>query len=97
TIVGMNRACAELLGYESPSDAIGVNFAKHLPHPEAEASWSKLLETKRLASYETKLVKTNGQFVWVLHNATVMESSDGQPVEIQSMYLNIDEGKRTEA
>ncbi|HEX4227321.1 MAG TPA: response regulator [Bryobacteraceae bacterium] len=97
TIVGMNRACAELLGYENPSEAIGVNFAKHLPHPEAETCRKKLLETKRLAPYETKLLKTSGESVWVLHSATLMESSDGQPIEIQSMYLDIDERKRTEA
>ena len=97
TIIGMNRACAELLGYENPLDAIGVNFVKHLPHAEAEACRKTLFETKRLASYETKLLKTNGESVWVLHSATLMESSDGQPVEIQSMYLNIDERKRAEA
>ena len=97
TIIGMNRACAELLGYENPLDAIGVNFVKHLPHAEAEACRKTLLETKRLASYETKLLKTNGESVWVLHSATLMESSDGQPVEIQSMYLNINERKRAEA
>jgi len=97
TIVGINRACAELLGYEKPSEAIAINLAKHLPHPEAEAYRKKLLETKRLAPYETKLVKTSGESVWVLHSATLVESSDGQPVEIQSMYLNIDERKRTEA
>ena len=97
TIVGINRACAELLGYEKPSEAIGINLAKHLPHAEAEACRKKLLENKRLAPYETKLLKTSGELVWVLHSATLVESSDGQPVEIQSMYLNIDERKRAEA
>ncbi|MGA8029858.1 MAG: MHYT domain-containing protein, partial [Bryobacteraceae bacterium] len=97
TIVGMNRACAELLGYENPLDAIGLDFAHHLPHPEAEACRKTLLETKRLAPYETKLVKTSGDSVWVMHSATLVESSEGRPVEIQSMYLNIDERKRTEA
>ncbi|MGH9654785.1 MAG: response regulator, partial [Bryobacteraceae bacterium] len=96
TIVGINRACAELLGYEEPSEAIGINFAKHLPHPQAEPWGKELLETKRLASYERKLIKTTGESVWVLHSATLMESSDGQPVEIQSTYLNIEERKRNE-
>jgi two-component system, sensor histidine kinase and response regulator len=97
SILGMNRACAELLGYEDPSDAIGMNFARHLPQPEAEACRKALLQTKRLPSYETRLVKTSGESVWIMHSATLLESSDGEAVEIQSIYLNIDELKQTEA
>jgi PAS domain S-box-containing protein len=97
TILGMNRACAELLGYEDPSDAVGMNFARHLPQPEAEACRKTLLAAKRLPSYETRLVKKSGELVWIMHSATLLESSDGEAIEIQSIYLNIDEVKRTEA
>jgi two-component system sensor histidine kinase/response regulator len=97
TIVGMNRACAGLLGYGDPSDAVGINFSRHLAQPEAEACRKALLETKRLQAHETKLVKTTGESVWILHSATLLESSDGEPIEIQSMYLNIEEMKRAQA
>ncbi|MBV9268941.1 MAG: response regulator [Acidobacteriaceae bacterium] len=97
TIIEMNRACAELLGYQEPSDAIGVNFRVHLLASEAEACAKVLFETKRLPSYETKLIKTDGEAVWVIHSATLLESAEGEPIEIQGTYLNIDGTKRTEA
>ena len=97
TILGMNLACAELLGYEHPSNAVGMNFARHLSQPEAETCRKTLLDTKRLASYETRLVKTSGELVWIMHSATLLESSDGEAIEIQSIYQNIDEVKQTQA
>src|SRR6185312_1703689 len=61
TIVGMNCACAELLGYKDPSQAIGKKLSAHLPPVEFETSRRKLLETKRLRSHETQLIKAHGE------------------------------------
>ncbi len=98
TVIDMNQACLELLGYGRAKEVLGrVIRSVHMPQEDQKSYEELLRNTKRLPARETKLFRTNGSAIWTLHSATVLESLDGAPPEIQGMILNIDELKRTES
>ncbi len=97
TMIDINDAGLELLGYKSRSEVLG-KIIRHLHMPENDRnSYVDLVRaTKRLPARETQLYRTDGSSVWVLHSATLTEFHDGNPPEIQGMALNINQLKRTE-
>ena len=97
TVIDINEACLELLGYRRPEEVLGkVIRSLHMPDEDQKSYLDALSRTKGLPARETRLFTTGGSAIWALHSATLLESRDGCPPEIQGMLLNIDELKRTE-
>jgi PAS domain S-box-containing protein len=97
TVIDMNDACINLLGYKSREDVIGRKVRNvHLPK-DLLKTYSELLETtKQFPARETRLFRKDGSVVWVVLNATLLEFQDGSPPEIHGMLSSIDEWKHTE-
>lgn len=98
TILDMNDACVQLLGYQSREQVVGKIIRNiHMPNDAQKSYIEMLAETKRLPSREIKMLRADGSETWVLASATVLDPQDGSPAEIQGMLLSIDDLKRTES
>lgn len=97
TIIDMNDACVELLGYKSREQVIGKIIRDVHLAPDAQKSYIEMLaENNRQPNRELRMLRADGCEIWVMASATIFYSQDGSPSEIQGMLLSIDELKRTE-
>lgn len=95
----VNRAFAEMLGYESPEDLMADRSLLRLFHPDEH---ERLLgyKDRRLAGedvptrYEVRALRRDGGVIWLENNAHIIEWSGGRA--IQSTNTNITERKLAE-
>jgi PAS domain S-box-containing protein len=99
-ILDVNEAASALLGYNA--EELKTLTAPDFTHPEDIAMDLKL--TRQLFAgeiphfrIEKRLIKKNGEVVWVNLAATVIRSADGEPIYGLGMVEDITERKRAEA
>jgi two-component system, sensor histidine kinase and response regulator len=96
-ILTCNRAFAEILGYRSPEEAIGVNVGTHYAVPEdRERYLAALHERRNLSHYESNLVRTDGVEIRVLENASATFDDHDRIVETRGFLLDITDRRRYE-
>jgi PAS domain S-box-containing protein len=97
TIIDMNDACVQLLGYKTREQVVGKIIRNVHMSDESQKTYVEMLaESKRLPSREIRMLRADGSEMWVLASATLLDPQDGSAPEIQGMLLSIDELKRTE-
>jgi PAS domain S-box-containing protein len=97
TIVDMNQACSDLLGYKSRQEVIGRKIRSvHLSEAVSKTYTELLATTKAFPARQMRLFRTDGSVLWVMLSATVLEFEDGSPAEIHGMMWSIGELKDTE-
>lgn len=97
TMVDMNQACVDLLGYKSRQEVIGNKIRSvHLSEEVSKTYTELLATTKAFPARQMRLFRTDGSVLWVMLSATVLEFDDGSPAEVHGMMWSIDELKRTE-
>jgi diguanylate cyclase (GGDEF)-like protein/PAS domain S-box-containing protein len=100
-IISCNDACARMLGYESSEDLLANHgsIAYFDPH-EQQTVMNELLEHGSVANQEARLLRRDGDVIWVLETLTsspadAEHSLDRTPA-LEGILLDITDRKRTE-
>ena len=100
-ILSANPAFAQILGYDSPEQAIDRIediSEQHWLHPEHRRDLVReVLEEGAVTSFETRLVRMDGQIIWVLINGQPVYDSEGNLLHLEGMVQDITHRKEAEA
>ncbi|THB63348.1 MAG: response regulator [Desulfovibrio sp.] len=89
--VNINQAGAEILGYESPEEIMGIeNITGDLYfRPEDRNVWVDMVRRQgHVNNYELLLKKKDQTMAWVMMNARLAENNDGQEV-IEGFVMDV--------
>ena len=100
TLIEINRAGAELIGY-APEEMIGmraVDLLAPTDQPLLAEPMSELV-TGSISSFEMEhqLVHRDGRPIWVTNNVTVERDADGRAINYHALTMDITERKLAEA
>ena len=101
SIICVNQAFAELLGYDSPrdfeNDSRANNFSRifHIPGFR-EARHASLLEKGEIRQQEAQVRRRDGAVIWVLENARAIRDDQGRPLYYEGSLIDITERKKNE-
>lgn len=100
-IISANPAFARILGYDSPEQLIEeiTDIAEqHWVTPkERQELVREIFEKGAVTSFETRLVRRDGQIIWVLINGQPVFDSKGSLLHIGGMAQDITHRKKAEA
>ncbi len=92
-----NPAAAQLFGYESPQQVIGLPALNlYEGANDREAFLAKLKSEKFVTNYTLKLRRKNGDPVWAMLNASLVESGTGTEEILEGTLVDITERKLAE-
>ncbi len=92
-----NEACARILGFASAAELLQSNAADLFSDGDARAAFlARLRSGPGLTNFETRLSRKDGSDIWVLENATFIDSLTGGPGEIEGTLIDISAQKRIE-
>jgi len=88
-----NARMATMLGYDDPSELLGVDSARFLPEEDRAAAAARA-EARRAGiggQVEARLVRRDGEIVWVLVESTPIlgEALEGQPRPFEGILLMV--------
>ncbi len=97
TIVSLNSALAEMLGYESREELLGSPSADTYFIPERRDDYVRLLHSQGTVSgFEVELRRKDGSPLWASLTARAVRDPSGQIVYHDGIIENITERKRAE-
>jgi PAS domain S-box-containing protein len=95
-IADCNEACAQILGYNTRQELIGVQVRDLIADPEAARTATALLAGQgALTGFEVLLKGKNGKEVWVIANVTLVVNETSTHYE--GTFIDLTERKRAEA
>jgi two-component system, sensor histidine kinase and response regulator len=97
-ILDCNDACARILGYASRDSLLQNSVAAtSYSNPDDLSQFiSRLRAEGSLTNFERRLLRRDGQPVWVLENANLLAASKSSPELIEGTLFDITERKRAE-
>ena len=96
-ILDCNEACARIMGYASRQELMASPVADHYFDPEDRNTFiAKLKKEKSLSNYEYCLRRKDGNPVWLLASAHLVEGRDGVPAVNEETFIDITERKKAE-
>ncbi|MBZ0289652.1 MAG: PAS domain S-box protein, partial [Anaerolineae bacterium] len=100
THIAANHKAADILGYSSVDEIIGLSFRDVVVPDEQEQSLSvvqRLRNGERIAPYERRFRRKNGDIFPVEINVELIRDTAGEPLYLQSIARDITERKKAEA
>ena len=95
-IISCNDACARMLGYVSADELIENNGAIHYFDPaEHDSVRAQLAAEGAAVNEETKLLRRDGDIIWVLQTLTA-SSAHPDDLVVEGIAVDITDRKRTE-
>ena len=96
-VIDCNDAWAHMFGYASALECRGSDARKHYVNPaDREALLMELRQTGSITNHEIRLVRNDGNPLWLLANDVLLPGVQGRQV-IQATVLNITARKQAEA
>jgi PAS domain S-box-containing protein len=96
-LLDCNDALAKILGYASRAELMERQANELYSAPEHRAEWVRRLEAdKTLANFECQLKTKDGETIWVLESATLVEGSAGRPAVAEGTIIDITRRKKAE-
>jgi len=96
-IVDCNDACAQIFGYGSARELIGMPISELYRNAEDRANFiAKLTAAGNILSYEQNLRKRDGSSVWVLGKAHLIKDETGAARGVQGTMIDITDRKVAE-
>src|SRR3977135_3015425 len=96
-ILDCNHAYARILGYASREELIASPVTNRYVHREDQDVFiARLKEEKSLTNYEHCLRRKDGNPVWLLGSAHLVEALDGAPAVREETLIDITERKKAE-
>lgn len=94
----VNHALAKLLGFESPASLLEtVAGAKHQIYVDEErraAFFQDIRETGPVNRYESRVIKRDGEIIWISENAHCLYDNDGRVIGFEGIITDITERKQ---
>ncbi|MGB9488207.1 MAG: response regulator, partial [Terriglobia bacterium] len=94
--IDCNESFAQILGYSSPAEVLGLRVEDCYDVGTREVLISRLKEHKAVASYEICIRRKDGSRAWLLENSSLVENGNGASPEIEGTVIDITERKRAE-
>lgn len=97
-IINVNPAYARILGYQSSDELIGKETLTHQFYASTEdrdQMIAALIKHRKLVNYEVKLIRVDGDTVWVLANVRLVTENSSDPV-IEGILIDNSEKKLAE-
>jgi PAS domain S-box-containing protein len=95
--IDCNDSLAHILGFSSPAELLPYPVEKLYGDPGGrEVFLSQLKKHKALTSYEFRLRRKDGSYIWGLQNSSLIENDNGTAPEIEGTLVDITERKRGE-
>ena len=96
-LLDCNDACARIFGYTSASEMLEHKVPDFYPDLGARDEFLvRLKEQGTLTNFEHLLQKQDGSPVWVLENATLIESGKGEIPQIEGSMIDITNRRQAE-
>jgi len=96
-ILDCNPACARMFGFASPAELMATSIADRYFDPEDyNAFLAKLKEEKSLTNHEHCLRRKDGNPVWLLGSANLVEDKDGVASVNEETLIDITERKKAD-
>lgn len=98
TILDINRAGAEMLGYSSTEELIGLDARYHLyVNPEDRLVFQQLIERKGyVREFETQMRKKDGSIIDVSITSAIRRDKEGNITGYEGFVMDITDKKRTQ-
>jgi diguanylate cyclase (GGDEF)-like protein/PAS domain S-box-containing protein len=97
-IISCNDSTARMLGYESADDLLaGEGSVQYFDPAERQQVMDQLLEKGSAANHEARLLRRDGDVIWVLETLTASTTEHEDSPVIEGIVLDITDRKRTEA
>ncbi|MCI0490713.1 MAG: PAS domain S-box protein [Blastocatellia bacterium] len=96
-ILDCNEAFARILGYDSREEILAAGAAKLYFNPAERKDFLACLQKRRiLTNFEHRLLRKDGNSVWVLENVNLSEGEAGAMPLLEGVLIDITERKETE-
>ena len=97
-LIDCNSACARVLGYESPEELVNMeDFASR--HFYDLGDWKTMLDAlcdkKAVINMETRMIRRDGEVIWVLCNTRLVETQVGDRL-IEGLAIDVTDRKKAE-
>ena len=97
TVISCNDSTARMLGYESAEDLLQNKGAiQYFDPAEHQQVLDQLLERGSAVNHEARLLRRDGDVIWVLETLTASTSEYQEGPVIEGIVLDITDRKRTE-
>ena len=92
-----NEAFAHTFGYESREECLRHPVSELYDDPDSREPLAvRLREERKLSGFENRLRRTDGRAVWVLVNAVLLETKDGEDEVFEATLIDITARKEGE-
>jgi len=96
-ILDCNHALATMFGYACREDFIGQEVVgTHIAPADHEVLVAQLRAEKEISNRETRFRRRDGNDLWVIANANLVQDADGSASAIEGTILDITERKQAE-
>ena len=96
-LLDCNEACARIFGYASTSEMLEHRAPDFYPDPRARDEFlGRLKEHGTLTNFEHCLKRNDGSPFWVLENATLVVSGEGEIAQIEGSLIDISSRRQAE-
>ena len=93
----MQRSLRRILGFASREECLARHITQYYGSPDERNRFVELLrEQHRLTDFETKLRGKDGQVIWILETATLLDTREGEQQIVEGTILDITDRKRDE-
>lgn len=89
-ILEVNPALARMLGYDDPAEMLPIDVEQTYADPDERRRWLALLERDgTVRSFETRLLRRDGEPIWVRNSALVVRDETGEVLQYQGCLQDI--------
>ena len=96
-ILDANPALAELLGYDSPAELVGLDSGDLYVEPEDQVRWRQAIEKEGVVhDAEIRLRRKDGRLIWAHDSGRMVRDPFGPLMHFEGTLSDVTERKRTE-
>ena len=96
-VLDCNEALSRMMGYDSPDELTTSGVDHHYAEARDRGAFlDRLRETGTLTNHEDRLLRRDGEPIWVLESAILLPDESGDLTLIEGTMIDITERKRAE-
>lgn len=97
TILAVNQALADMLGYAEPSQVVGMSVLSTYRRPKEREAWvDRIARTRTVADLDVELVRSDGTTVWVRDSGRAVHDPEGRLLYYEGVLLDVSDKEAAE-